>query len=263
MTQAVLFASFGTTKEDAIERTIVPIEQELAALSPDAHIIRVFTSGMIRGILAKKGVEVFDPEEAFDHAHALGCKSVLIVSSHLLYGAEYNKLAAVAKIKEDLFEEVRMSAPLLATIEDYRFVLRMLAEENPVAGGQALVLMGHGTTHRFDPTYCALEYEAHDLGLDHVFIGTVEGYPTCSDVIRHVKAAGFSKALITPLLYVAGVHARDDMAGEDPDSWKSQFESAGIDSTCLVKGLGEYEQIRQLYREHAAVAPLADEQVFF
>ena len=60
-----------------------------------------------------------------------------------------------------------------------------------------------------------------DSGYDNVFIGTVEGKPeetACENVIEAVKAAGYTKVILRPLMVVAGDHANNDMAGEDADS---------------------------------------------
>ncbi len=43
-------------------------------------------------------------------------------------------------------------------------------------------------------------------------------------VIETVKEAGYKKVVLRPLMVVAGDHANNDMAGDDDDSWKSQFE---------------------------------------
>ncbi len=64
------------------------------------------------------------------------------------------------------------------------------------------------------------------LGYKNVFIGTVEGEPedtACEAVIEKLKNAGYKKVILRPLMVVAGDHANNDMAGEDDDSWKSQF----------------------------------------
>ncbi len=44
---------------------------------------------------------------------------------------------------------------------------------------------------------------------------------------RKVKDAGYKKVVLRPLMVVAGDHANNDMAGDDDDSWKSQFEASG------------------------------------
>ena len=44
--------------------------------------------------------------------------------------------------------------------------------------------------------------------------------------LRKVKEAGYKKVILRPLMVVAGDHANNDMAGDDDDSWKSQFEAS-------------------------------------
>ncbi len=97
------------------------------------------------------------------------------------------------------------------------------------------------------------------LGYENVFIGTVEGEPedtACESVIEKFKDAGYKKVILRPLMVVAGDHANNDMAGDDDDSWKSQFEASGaFDSIdTQIAGLGEIEAIQQIYVEHTEAA---------
>ena len=96
-----------------------------------------------------------------------------------------------------------------------------------------------------------------ELGYENVFIGTVEGEPeetSCENVIEAVKNAGYKKVVLRPLMVVAGDHANNDMAGEDPDSWASIFKNDGYEVEVLLRGLGENEAIRQIYIDHAKEA---------
>ena len=128
----------------------------------------------------------------------------------------------------------------------------MVAED-----GTAFVFMGHGTSHTAKVSYSQMQAQMNDLGYDNVFIGTVEGEPeetSCENVIEAVKNAGFKKVVLRPLMVVAGDHANNDMAGDDEDSWQSQFIASGnfggVESQ--IAGLGEIEGIQQLYVAHTA-----------
>ena len=123
--------------------------------------------------------------------------------------------------------------------------------------GTAFVFMGHGTSHTAKVSYSQMQAQMNDLGYDNVFIGTVEGEPeetSCENVIEAVKNAGFKKVVLRPLMVVAGDHANNDMAGDDEDSWQSQFIASGnfdgVESQ--IAGLGEIEGIQQLYVAHTA-----------
>ena len=75
------------------------------------------------------------------------------------------------------------------------------------------------------------------------------GYYASGDVTNALR-------VLRPLMVVAGDHANNDMAGDDEDSWKSQFEASGeFDSVdCQIAGLGEIADIQQLYVAHTKAA---------
>ncbi len=104
-----------------------------------------------------------------------------------------------------------------------------------------------------------MQTQMDDLGYKNVFIGTVEGeagrYRMRSSY-RKVKEAGYKKVILRPLMVVAGDHANNDMAGDDEDSWKSQFEASGaFDSVDYqIEGLGRIEAVQQLYVAHTKAA---------
>ena len=92
------------------------------------------------------------------------------------------------------------------------------------------------------------------MGFPHAFVATVEGQPSVEQAVKWALSGGYKKVYLAPLMLVAGDHARNDMAGADRDSWKNRFEAAGIETSCVMRGLGEYEGIRALYLEHARQA---------
>jgi sirohydrochlorin cobaltochelatase len=51
-------------------------------------------------------------------------------------------------------------------------------------------------------------------------------------------------------MIVAGDHALNDMAGEDPDSWASAFKKAGFEVETHLQGLGSNDSWAQIYVEH-------------
>ena len=127
------------------------------------------------------------------------------------------------------------------------------------ADGTAFVFMGHGTSHTAKISYSQMQTAMQTLGYDNVFIGTVEGEPeetACENVIEAVKAAGYTKVILRPLMVVAGDHANNDMAGAEDDSWLSQFQASGDFASveCQIAGLGEIEDIQQRYIEHTKAA---------
>jgi sirohydrochlorin cobaltochelatase len=49
---------------------------------------------------------------------------------------------------------------------------------------------------------------------------------------------------------VAGDHAKNDMAGDEDDSWKSIFTKAGIQCVSILKGTAEYDVFVDMWVDH-------------
>ena len=191
-----------------------------------------------------------------------------------MHGAEYDELTEAVESYKDKFESVKIAEPLLGEVGNDATVIN--ADKEAVAkaitaeavktakydsldaaaeDGTAFVFMGHGTSHTAKVSYSQMQTQMEQLGYKNVFIGTVEGEPeetACEAVIEAVKNAGYKKVVLRPLMVVAGDHANNDMAGEDEDSWKSQFEaSKAFDSIeTQIAGLGGIADVQQLYVSH-------------
>lgn len=258
MKKAILAVSFGTSHLDTLEKTIAAIEAEFRSAFPDREVRRAFTSGMIIRKLEKRDGTVIDTvDAALDRLAREGFADVVIQPTHIINGDEYDKLCALAAPMKERFSRMTFGAPLLTAVEDYKAAARALAPAlPPMEEGQAVVYMGHGTGHHANAAYALMEYVFHDMGRRDVVIGTVEGYPGLDEVIRRLaEMGGIQKIYMAPLMVVAGDHAKNDMAGEEPDSWKSQLEALGYDVTCSLQGLGENAGIRRLFADHAGAAP--------
>ena len=151
----------------------------------------------------------------------------------------------------EYFHSISFGDPLLTNEQDNLEVIQAVAEEfSHLTRDEVLVLMGHGTTHYANSIYAALDYTFKDKGYENIFLGTVEAYPTMESLLKMIKNYKPSKVVLAPFMIVAGDHAKNDMAGDDPDSWYSQFKAAGYEVEPVVKGLGEYPGIRKLLVEH-------------
>lgn len=257
MKQALLMVSFGTSYPETLEKNIAALEREAAAAFPGWTVRRAFTSGMILRKLARRdGTAPDDVPAALTRLAEEGYEAVAVQPTHILNGDEYDKLCAQAAPFAPRFARFAVGAPLLTTLEDYRATADALMASLPApAEGEALVFMGHGTGHAANPAYCQLEYLLHDLGWKGAFFGTVEGYPTLDEVLRRLQERRpVERVTLHPFMLVAGDHASNDMAGEEPDSWKSRLEGAGYSVSCVLKGLGEYPALRAIFLAHARAA---------
>ncbi len=250
--QAILVVSFGTTFAETRRVTIDRIEQYLADAFPECVIYRAWTSRMIiRKLKERDGIVIDTVPEALKRMAGDGITSVKIQPTHILNGLENDRMKADAMTCVDLFKEMTFADPLLTSQEDIFRAAQIVADKFPqVSDDTALVLMGHGTDHYVNTIYAALDYALKDKGYSHIYVGTVEAYPSLETVMTRLKEGDYKKVILTPFMIVAGDHARNDMAGEDDASWKSQLEKGGYEVECVVKGLGEYEEISEMLSEH-------------
>ena len=275
----LLVVSFGTSFNDSRAKDIKGVEDALQAAYPDWSVRRAFTAQIIiNHVQARDGEKIDNMQQAMDRAVANGVKNLVVQPTHLMHGAEYDEMMEMIDDYRDKFESVAVAEPLLGEVgadatvinEDKEAVAKAVtAEAVATAGydsveaaakdGTAFVFMGHGTSHTAKVSYSQMQTAMQTLGYDNVFIGTVEGEPestSCENVIEAVKAAGYTKVVLRPLMVVAGDHANNDMAGADEDSWLSQFEASGaFDSVdCQIAGLGGVADVEQLYIAHTKAA---------
>ncbi|MDO5406961.1 MAG: sirohydrochlorin cobaltochelatase [Eubacteriales bacterium] len=257
---AVLVVSFGTSHPDTREKTIDAIESRIAealeAVEPGCRMYRAWTSGMIiRRLRERDGCQIDTVEEAMRRMIADGVTRVIVQPTHIINGIENDWMKRDVQKLADRFACVRFGVPLLTDEADSERVIRGLMEEfSGLEPDTALVFMGHGTAHYANAIYAALDYQFKDMGYEHVFVGTVEAYPSLETLKKKIRAGGYRRVILTPLMIVAGEHAKCDMAGDEEDSWKCQLEREGLEVTCVVKGLGEYEFIRQIFADHGKAA---------
>ena len=255
--KALLVVSFGTSHADTRERTIDRIESALASALPERELYRAWTSGMIiRKLRKEQGIIVPTVTEAMEKMHSDGVTDVLVQPTHILNGIENDIMTREIDCWQDKFEKITFSTPLLTDEEDCRLTVEAIARElRPSEGDTALVLMGHGTEHYTNPVYAALDYRFKEMGYDNVFMGTVEAYPSVENTLNTVrKNSRIKNIVLAPFMIVAGDHAKNDMAGDEDDSWKSIFENAGYNTQCVLKGLGEFQPFVDIFVKHAREA---------
>ena len=275
----LLVVSFGTSFNDSRAADIKGIEDALQEAYPDWSVRRAFTAQIIiNHVQARDGEKIDNMQQAMDRAVANGVKNLIVQPTHLMHGAEYDEMMEMVESYRDKFESVAVAEPLLGEVgadatvinSDKEAVAKAITAaavkdagydslDAAAADGVAFVFMGHGTSHTAKVSYSQMQTTMQTLSYDNVFIGTVEGEPeetACENVIEAVKAAGYTKVVLRPLMVVAGDHANNDMAGEDEDSWLSQFKASdafeSVDTQ--IAGLGEIADIQQLYIAHTKAA---------
>lgn len=246
MKKALLCVSFGTTVENG-RADIEAVEAALRAAAPEYAFARAYTSSIVRRVLAARGTPVDSVPQALERLAGQGCREVVVQPTHLLCGYEYDKLKAELVPFASRFDRVAVGQPLLAGTDDLRALADCIAQAYPPVDGEALLLMGHGTAHFAGVVYAALQTAFSLCGRNDIFVATVEGWPALQDAQERLLAAGYRNACLVPLLLVAGDHACSDMAGDEPGSWKSILQAAGVQTRCVLHGLGRMPEIQALY----------------
>lgn len=253
--KGLLVVSFGTSHLDTMKKTIAQIEGQLAEAFPEYAHYRAFTSKMIIRILKERdGIDVFTVTEALKQMAKDGVREVIVQPTHILHGVENDRMLEDIRELLSEFQSIKVGNPLLSSTEDYKKAVEVIREEMDTGSAQkALVFMGHGTSHYTNSSYAALEYIFRDKGFEHVYVGTVEAYPSLETILPRLKEKSYKNVCLAPFMVVSGDHAANDMAGEE-DSWKERLLEEGFEVDCILRGLGEYKGIQNIFTEHAREA---------
>jgi len=256
---AILVMTFGTTFANTRAKTIDAVEAAIQKAHPDIPVFEAYTSHIIIDrVKAKEGIQKMTPEEAFSKLKAEGYTRVAVVSLDVIPGMEYSYDSIITKMQMSKFKELSLATPLMYfqgtegepdQVVDF---LNAVKSQFPVMGKEdATLIMAHGTPHPGNAYYSVIQDRIEKLGMNNVFVYSVEGRPNLDDVIPKLKAKGFKNVTLMPIMMVAGDHANNDMAGDDPDSHKSILTKAGFKVNTYIHGLGENENVRALYIQRA------------
>ena len=282
--KAIVLAGFGTSYPSALVN-ITNIQKAVQKAFPKVKVRIAFTSNIIRNIwhkrqhdakflaanknIPKEILYVKGPLATIAELQDAGYRTIIVQPTHIYCGEEFLDLCSYVKglnsiktIKKKYspFVKLVIGRPALGMFgpthdyhEDMKIAAKTLAKDVMLAekNNSALVYMGHG--NEFFSTGMYAEFQQvmrRTYPKAHIFIGTVEGYPSLNDTVFAVKHSKIKKIVLKPLMIVAGDHANNDMAGDDDDSWKNTFKREGIRVKCIIKGLGENQKWDSIYVNH-------------
>ena len=245
---AVLMVHFGTTYDDTRALTIDAINAKMKAAFPGVEFREAWTSRIILRKLKERGIKRLNPAEALILLHEEGYTHVLVQSTNIIEGMEMKELRREVESLSLNFKDIRIGNPLLYAPEDYEVVANALAGaiDKVFPGGQKL-LVGHGTSDPATASYAMFDYLLKATGHRSYHVGTVEGYPSYDDALRLLKTSKVRMVTLVPFMFVAGDHARNDIAGD----WKEELEKQGFKVNLYLKGLGENPAVQDLFIDHA------------
>lgn len=285
--RVIVLAVFGTSVPEALSG-VFNIRDAVASRFPGTTVEMAFTSSIIREIWhGRKGDSTFfaahkdipagmtdiqGPLATIARLQDQGYGTILVQPGHISMGEEYLDLLATVrglnsittiKEKNSLFKALVAGRPALGTMgdkrpypEDIKRVAIALKPDLDQAEKMdaALVYMGHGNDY-FPSGGAYLQFAEMLSGMSattNVYIATVEGFPNLDNVISDLQRDGVKKVLLKPFMTVAGDHAKNDMAGDEKDSWKNILTAAGFEVFVDLVGLGENDAFAAVFAEHLA-----------
>jgi sirohydrochlorin cobaltochelatase len=280
---AIVLAHFGTTVVSGLG-AINTITEEVRNAYPHTEVRLTFTSNMIRSVWKKRQAEAQKwldqgvPSEILYVKNVIatigdlledGYTNIIVQPSHMFYMEQshdlqqyINGLASIHTMKKrwQPFDNLVMGRPALGMPgdlypyhADIQAVVRTLAGDMEMAKkeGAMLLYMGHGNEHWSTGIYGETQAVMRSTYPDvQSFIGVVEGLPSLDDAVPALHATGLKKIILKPLMIVAGDHATNDMAGDEPNSWKTILEKDGFAVTPVLNGLGENKEFAKIFVQH-------------
>ena len=248
----ILLVAFGSSEASA-QVSFENIDRKVKAKYADIPVRWAYSSHIIRKKMAKQGKKLDSPEVALAKMMDDKFTHVAVQSLHTIGGAEYHDLRrTVGAFKGmDGFQEIILGYPLLSTQSDMERSVEALMTMIPKKRkkNEAVVLMGHGTHHPANAFYAALMFQLQ-LKDPNIFVGTVEGYPELGLIKELLLKKKIKKTWLLPFMSVAGDHAKNDMAGDEDDSWKSVLTKAGVETIPVLKGTAEFDGFVDIWVDH-------------
>lgn len=249
---ALLMVHFGTTHDDTRALTIDAINAQAQAAFPEPAFREAYTSRIIIRRLKERGIEKNMPLDALLKLRAEGYTHVIVQSTNIIDGVEMESLRRDVETVLPFFKEIRVGTPLLYSVEDAEKVVEILGRRlkatlpEKEAAKEHFVLVGHGTYTPSTAAYSQIDYMLKAGGLTNFHVGTIEGYPTFRTVLAQLKAAKAKRVTLVPFMFVAGDHAKNDIAGE----WKEMLEKEGFTVNVRLEGLGQMPEIQETFIGH-------------
>lgn len=256
---AIVVMSFGTTFTDTRAKTITATVDAIKAQHPGVKVVTAFTSHIIIDrIKAEEGITYPTPEEALAQLKAEGYTRVALTSLDIIPGIEYRYKTGVYNQYKHDFKKMTFGTPLMYWMgqEEQRddlveFVDALSTQFPKTDKHEAILLMAHGTPDPANAYYSVIQNRLDSMGYDNVYIYSVEGWPHLDTVIPMLKEKDIKKVTLMPMMMVAGDHANNDMAGDEPDSHKMLLQEEGFEVTSYIHGMGENKAIQDIFVSRA------------
>jgi sirohydrochlorin cobaltochelatase len=239
--KAILVISFGTSYMDTLQKTIGALESDIRAGYSDYEVRRAFTSDVVINKLRERdGLEIDNLRAALERLISDGFSEVICAVTHLINGFEYNKIINIVSEFSDRIS-IKVTRPLLTNVNDYIDIVTAISGD--FRSDSLYIFMGHGTEFGENNIYFELNSRLELQGYDNVVFAALKGSPSIENVLDIKRVGKYKKAVLMPFMLVSGRHANNDMAID----WRGFLEREGFEVECVMKGLGEYKSVCELY----------------
>lgn len=255
---ALFMVHFGTTHDDTRELTINRMNEKFSENFKDYDLFEAYTSRIVLKKLRDRNILKNHPLKVLEMLEKQGYENIIVQSSHIIPGIEYENLLEELSAYKNKFKSIKIGKPLLYNVTDYKKVVEAIQEEYvPKNKKEALVLVCHGTDSPVGAAYALIEYVFDEYGHENVYVVSTKEYPLMETLIKKLKKDGIEEVVMAPFMFVAGEHAKNDMAGD----FKEELEENGFKvNKVFLKGLGEFEEIQNIYLEHLKKAIEKDDE---
>lgn len=249
---ALLMVHFGTTYDNTRALTIDAINSRTRTVFPELKFKEAYTSRIIIRRLKARGIEKMVPLDALFQLRSEGYTHIIIQSTNIIEGVEMESLRRDVESVLPFFKEIRVGTPLFYSTEDTEKVIDILGKRfsTPANGKrntqEHIILVGHGTSTPSTAIYSQIDYMLKAEKMTNFHVGTIEGYPTFETMLAQLKAAQAKSVTLVPLMFVAGDHAKNDIAGE----WREMLEKEGYTVHVRMEGLGQIPEIQEIFTDH-------------
>lgn len=254
MNRGVVIVSVGTYDEVARKKSIDRLEKEIKEAYPQ---MRIYSAYMNKKVCHKQSA--LGEQRALPLYEALQClveekiELVYLQPTFMIEGWLYQEMVRQALSFNTHFKKISFGRPLLTTLRDYEEVIAAFVKQHkkPMKD-EAVLCIGHGDEKQLSAQFMALDHLFKRAGYGQYYVATLRAYPGLSEVMGELKRKDYRKVYLYPFMVSSGYHVKAEIGGETPNTWRGQLQQEGFEVESDLKGLGEYPEIRKIYRRHVS-----------
>lgn len=264
---AILVVSFGTSSEQTGISAIEQLESRIRDDFPSYVIYRAWTSEWIRNrLLEQENQKINNVSEALNQMKEDGIRNIIVQPTFVIDGEENQRMRKEALVYAKDFSSMKFGAPLLGDEVDAKMaaiaVSQTVSASISYTKDDLVVFMGHGAAPdtlihesmdwKPDPNamYTLVDNFLQQSCHSNMVLRLMNKPGSIEEILALASSQQPRKIILVPFMIVAGRHAQKDMAGEQETSWASRLTTAGYSVQCIMKGLGEYDTIQEIFSEH-------------